>query len=91
MAKRGHPPDDGLEAWIVELRARFERGDLAMLARIDIGHGMHELPAELVVQIMLADLESFDDMTPEEASDPVNVAHRSSLLSDFRLLRILIG
>ena len=46
MAKRGLPPDDGLEAWIAEMRVRFEHGDLAMLARIDIGHGMHELPAD---------------------------------------------
>jgi hypothetical protein len=40
---------------------------------------------------MLADLESYDDMTPAEADDPVNVARRDGLLADFRVLRIVIG
>jgi len=33
----------------------------------------------------------FEDMTPDEANDPVNVARRDVLLTSFRILRTLIG
>jgi hypothetical protein len=83
-------PDDSLGAWIAELRARLDRGDLAMLDPIDIGYGTYNLPAARTIQIMLADLDEFDDMDPDEATDPVNVARRASLLADFRALQFFI-
>jgi hypothetical protein len=91
MAIRDLPRDDGLAAWIADLRARLDRGDLAKLPPVDIGHGTHILPLGHTVQIMLADLDSFDDMSLDEINDPVTVARRYGLLSDFRLLRLLIG
>ena len=39
---------------------------------------------------MLADLDDFEHMTPDEANDPVNVARRDVLLTSFRILRTLI-
>ena len=48
------------------------------------------LRAARTIRIMLADLDRFGDMTPDEADDPVNVARRTSLLADFRVLRFLL-
>jgi len=80
-----------LMAWICALRRRLERGDLAGHPPVDVGDGTGNIPAELTIKIMLADLDSYDDMTPAEADDPVNVARQDSLLADFRALRLLIG
>ena len=88
---RDFPPDSELAAWIADLRARLDRGDLATLGPVDVGHGTDILPAQDTVRIMLADLDGFDEMTPEEANDPVNVARRDVLLTSFRILRSLIG
>ena len=84
-------PDDELAAWIADLRVRLDRGDLAMLGSVDVGHGTDVLPAQDTVRIMLADLDGFDEMPPDEADDPVNVARRDVLLTSFRILRALIG
>ena len=83
-------PDDRLTAWIAELRARLDHGDLAALAPIDIGYGTYNLPAARTIRIMLADLDDVEAMAPNEANDLVNVARRASLLADFRALQFLI-
>ena len=88
---RDLPPDDELVAWIADLRARLDRGDLATVGPVDVGHGTDIMPAQDTVRIMLADLDGFDEMTPDEANDPVNVAHCEVLLTSFRILRTLIG
>jgi len=49
------------------------------------------LPAEHTVGIMLADLDDFEGIEPDEADDPVNAARFHSLLNDFNRLRELIG
>src|SRR5262245_48778821 len=84
------PPDDDLMAWISELRARLDRGELAALDSIDVGYGARILRAEHTIQIMLMDLDSFDEMEPADAADPVNVARYLGLLADFRVLRLLL-
>jgi hypothetical protein len=84
-------PDDELTTWIADLRARLDRGDLATLGPVDVGHGTDILPAQDTVRIMLAELEDFADMTPDEANEPVNAARRDVLLTSFRILRTLIG
>ena len=40
---------------------------------------------------MLADLDDFEAMTPDEANEPFNVTRRARLLADFRILRLLFG
>ena len=77
-------------AWIAELRARLDRGDLATLGPVDVGHGTQVLAVQDTVRIMLADLDEFEDMTPEEANGPVSVARRDVLRTNFRILRTLI-
>jgi hypothetical protein len=79
-----------IAAWIADLRARLDRGDLATLGPVDVGHGTDVLPAQDNIRIMLADLDGFDEMTPDEANDPVKVARRDVLLTAFRILRTLI-
>jgi hypothetical protein len=91
MAMPDPSPDGGFTPWIAELRARLERGDLATLGPVEIGHGTHVIPAGHTIQIMLADLDGFEDMDPDEAADPVNIARRAGLRGDFRILRLLIG
>jgi hypothetical protein len=88
---RDLPPDDEFAAWIADLRVRLDRGDLATLGPVDVGHGTDILPAQDTVRIMLADLDGFDEMTLDEANDPVNVARRDVVLTSFRILRALIG
>ena len=53
----GRHADDGLDAWLHELRDRLERGELAGLAPIDVGYGTGTIPADLTIKIMLADLD----------------------------------
>jgi hypothetical protein len=79
-----------ITGWIADLCARLDRGDLATLGPVDVGHGTDVLPAQDTIRIMLADLDGFEDMTPDEADDPVNVARRDGLLTNFRILRTLI-
>ena len=81
--------DDVLMGWIAELRAPLSHGDLAKLGPIDFGDGVPALPAEYTIQLMLVDLDDLEDMTPDEADDPVNIARRASLLADFRVLQLL--
>ena len=90
-ALRTSTPTAFLTPWIKELRARVARGHLARLGPIDFGDGLPALRAEHAVHLMLADLDDFEDIDPDEAADPVNVARRYRLLGDFRLLRIRIG
>jgi hypothetical protein len=84
-------PDNELAAWIADLRARLDRGDLATLGPVDVGHGTQILPAQDTVRILLADLDELDELPPDAAGDPVNVARRDILLISFRILRTLIG
>ena len=83
--------DDELAAWIADLRTRLDRAELATLGPVDVGHGTDAVPAQDTIRIMLADLDDFEDMTPDEANDPVNVARRDVLLTSFRILRTLIA
>jgi len=84
-------PNDDLDAWIAELRARLDRGDLAALGPVDVGDGTDILPAEHTVRLMLADLDSFDELSPAERMDPCHVTRRQQVLDEFRRLHDLIG
>jgi hypothetical protein len=89
-AGRAATPTDAFMAWIAELRARLNRGDLAQLPPVDIGHGTDILPTEHTVRIMLADQDHFDDMDPNETADPVTAARRARLRVDFYIPQLLI-
>jgi len=91
MATARPSSDDDLMTWIAELRDHLARRGLATLAPVDVGHGTDAMPVEHTVRVMLADLDSFEDMTPDEADDPINVKRRFHLLSDFEILQSLIG
>src|SRR5215831_5536203 len=88
--RRSSPRDDGLSAWIENLRVGLDRGDLARLPPIDFGDGVPALPAERTVEIMLADLDGFEGMDPDEIAHPLNVARYRGLLDDFHRLRFLM-
>lgn len=58
---------------------------------IDLGYGTSGLPAERMVRILLADLDSFDDLTPDQLADPVNVTHLRAVLKELTRLREILG
>ncbi len=70
-------PDD-LVVWIEALRGRVAHGELDGQGSIDVGNGA--LPVGLAARIMLADLDHFDDLTPEQRNDPQVMARRLRLL-----------
>ena len=43
------------------------------------------------MRILLADLDSFDDLTPDQRAGPVNVAHQRAVLEELRRLREVLG
>jgi hypothetical protein len=57
---------------------------------MDLGYGTGGLPAERLMRILLADLDSFDDLTPDKRADTVNVAHQRAVLDELRRLRELL-
>ena len=79
-----------LDAWISDLRVRVARGELDGLGSIPVD-GSASLGTVTVVRIMLADLDHYDDLTPEQRQDPLVEARRRLLLADFRPLREQIG
>ena len=80
----------GIDAWIHDLRARFERGDLADLGPIDLGYGTEILPGELTVRIMLVDLDDLEAQI-RGGSRTILSPRWQNLIRDFRRLRDLIG
>ena len=79
-----------LDGWISGLRSRVARGELDGLGRIPLD-GTAVLGVATVVRIMLADLDHFDDLPPEQRQDLLVEARRRLLLRDFRRLREQIG
>ena len=79
-----------LHAWIADLRGRVARGELAGLGPIPID-GAAVLGTATVVCIMLADLDHYDDLSPEQRQDLLVEARHRLLLGDFRRLREQIG
>jgi hypothetical protein len=91
MTTRDDAGDDGLSAWLTDLRARLSHGDMVQQAPIDLGYGTGRLPGATTIQVMLADLDHLDDL-PRHAWEWVDMPwRRVRLLDDFRRLRALIG
>jgi hypothetical protein len=84
-------PEDGLAAWVGELRGCLGRGELAGLGRIDLGDGAGPLDGEVLVRVLLAELDHYDDLPPERRRNSFTVARRLRLLDDLRRLRERIG
>ncbi len=81
-------PDD-LATWIDELRGRVARGALDGQADVVVAGDM--MPAGRAARIMLADLDHYENLSPEQRQDPLIEARRRLLLHDFRRLREQIG
>jgi hypothetical protein len=83
--------DEDVATWIRTLSGRVERGDLTALPPVDIGYGTAIMAAERTIRIMLADLDSFDELASGDRVSPETERCRAVLLDDFRRLRELIG
>jgi hypothetical protein len=79
------------ENWIRALRGRVECGDLDSHPPIDFGYGTGGLAAERMVRIVLADLDSFVDLTPHQRAAPVNVNLQHGMVNDLMRLREVLG
>ncbi len=80
---------DDLAAWIADLRRRVARGELDGLGHFAVLRG--RLDVGLAARIMLADLDHFDNLPPEQRRDLLVEARRRMLLRDFARLRAQIG
>ena len=81
---------DDLDAWTAELRDRVTRGELDRLTPITLG-GLRLPSAELAARIMLADLDHYAELAPDQRRDMLVEARRLMLLRDFRQLREQLG
>ena len=84
------PDPDTFVPWIVELHRCLERGELRGLPLTHLDHRLRVHP-EIVARIMLAELEAFDELPPDERACIENIAKRRSLLWDLLWLREQIG
>jgi hypothetical protein len=84
-----HKPDD-LAQWIATLRRRIEHGELTGLPPVHVDQQSY-IAAGLVAQILLAELDGFADLTPQERDHVDNVVKHRSLLWDLLWLRQQIG
>src|SRR5215207_6580197 len=83
------PLSDYLEhlgGFVRELRERFTLGEYARLGPVDLGEWAPLRDPELVVRIMLADWDHFDDLSPEQRNDFLVAVRRLSVLLDLRTL-----
>jgi hypothetical protein len=83
--------DEEISAWIAALRHRLAAGELAALGPIDVGDDTDNLPGEVVVRIMLADLNDLDSLAPGGHDQAVAITRRRALSEDLQRLRELIG
>ena len=79
-----------LDTWIADLRGRVARGELDGVGAVPLD-GAAVLGTATVVRVMLADLDHYDDLSPEQRRDLLVQARHRLLLRDFRRLRELIG
>jgi hypothetical protein len=77
---------DDLDGWIAELRGRVARGELDDVGPIPVD-GAAVLGPAVIVRIMLADLDHYDDLPPEQRHDLLVEARRRMLLRDIARLR----
>lgn len=81
---------DGLEAWIIALRARLAHGQLRDRGSVSVLEGKR-LPAELAAKLVLNDLDHFENLPRSWGNDPLKVVRRRLLLHDFQDLRRQLG
>ena len=81
---------DELKEWIPELRVRVSRGELDGVGPIP-ADGAGVLGAALLVRIMLADLNHYDDLPAGRRQDLLVEARYRTPLRDFDRLREQIG
>ena len=81
-----------LDGFVHELRGRLDRGEYANLAPIALGELAPLGDPELVLRIMLADWDHFDDLSADRRDDYGVAARRLTVLADlFALWRRVDG
>ena len=84
-------PADDLAAWIAELQRRLEAGELADLDPVVIGPGETLTDVEFGVCSLLADVDYFASLSPQEKQLPHFVARRQKLARNRLALREALG
>jgi hypothetical protein len=73
-----------LDGFIPELRGRLGRDEYA---NVDLGESTPLGDPQLVLRIMLADWDHFDDLSPEQRDDYGVAARRLQVLADLHAFR----
>ena len=82
---------DDFGRWLAQLRERVACGNLVDVGPVHIHDGSRNLPMELLVRTMIADLDHLNALPPD-GPDRASVQRRQQmLLRDFRRLREQIG
>jgi hypothetical protein len=76
-----------LDGFIPELRGRLDRGEYANLGPVDLGESAPLRDPELVLRILLADWDHFDNLSHEQRDDYGVAARRLKVLADLHALR----
>jgi hypothetical protein len=76
-----------LDGFIPELRGRLDRGEYAGLGHVDLGQAAPLGDPELVLRILLADWDHFDDLPRARRNDYRVASRRLTALADLDALR----
>src|SRR4051812_6090815 len=76
-----------LDGFIPELRGRLDRGEYANLGPVELGTLESLGDPELVLRVMLADWDHFDNLSPEQRDDYQVAARRLRMLADLHALQ----
>jgi len=82
---------DGDAKWIDALRYSLDRGLLIGIRPFKIGDGSMTMSAESIVRIMLADLDRFNDLSPEDRPGADHEACRRELLNNLKQIHEMIA
>jgi hypothetical protein len=76
-----------LAAWLTELRARLDRGELAQLKRLPLGNGVTLVNVELAVRQILEEIDTVATMTPVERERVFTRMRRRKLVDTLEWLQ----
>ena len=92
MVRIAPATEGGVAEWTAALRHCLDRGILTELKPpFAIGNSTRTISVELIVRIMLADLDSFNDLSPEDRTGAHHEARRHELIKNLKQIYELVA